>query len=454
MFSNPASQHATEVEAGAFAFGSTMVSAFQVGRIFDGGAADIGFATSTDSGAHWRNGLLPGITTLEGGNFQAVSDPVVAYDSAHGVWIISHLPIGPGDQVAVSRSADGINWDNPILVSNTPDADKNWIACDNSAISPFFGRCYVQWDDPAENGLMWMSTSVDGGLTWRPGLETADLASGIGGQPAVQPNGVVVVPFEDWTGADMRAFVSSDGGASWGASVMIGTIIDHFVAGNFRTSALPSAAVDAAGTVYVVWQDCRFRPNCASNDLVMSTSADGATWSSVSRIPIDAVSSPADHFVPGLGIDPATSGENAHLGLTYYFYSAANCSEANCALNAGFISSATGGNTWNPPVVLAGPMSLDWLPDTFAGLMVGDYSATAFANGTAFSVFALARAKSGSLFDEPIYATTNGFTVAPHGLAATSAADHVIPGARPDHPHRKFYDQEHRYPVKRPVPQR
>ena len=43
-------QHKTEVEPDTFAFGSTIVSAFQVGRVFDGGASDIGFATSTNGG--------------------------------------------------------------------------------------------------------------------------------------------------------------------------------------------------------------------------------------------------------------------------------------------------------------------------------------------------------------------------------------------------------------------
>src|SRR3954452_11039707 len=54
--------HKTEVEPDTFANGSTIVSAYQVGRIFDGGACAIGFATSTNNGASWTRGLLPGIT--------------------------------------------------------------------------------------------------------------------------------------------------------------------------------------------------------------------------------------------------------------------------------------------------------------------------------------------------------------------------------------------------------
>ena len=60
-FTNPTSQHATEVEPDTFANGSTVVAAFQVGRFFDGGATDIGFARSTDGGATWdAPGFLPG----------------------------------------------------------------------------------------------------------------------------------------------------------------------------------------------------------------------------------------------------------------------------------------------------------------------------------------------------------------------------------------------------------
>ena len=54
--------HKTEVEPDTFASGSTIVSAYQVGRIYDGGACAVGWATSTDNGATWTTGLLPGIT--------------------------------------------------------------------------------------------------------------------------------------------------------------------------------------------------------------------------------------------------------------------------------------------------------------------------------------------------------------------------------------------------------
>jgi hypothetical protein len=292
-----------------------------------------------------------------------------------------------------------------------------------------------------------MSTSTNGGLTWAPARNTVDLAAGIGGQPIVQPNGTIVVPIESATGAKILAFTSTNGGNSWNASTTISSITDHLVAGNLRTSALPSAAVDTAGTVYTIWQDCRFRTGCSSNDLVMSTSTDGATWTAPARIPIDSLTSTVDHFIPGLAVEPATSGGAAHLALTYYYYSAANCGASTCALYTGFISSPDGGNTWTAPETLAGPMSLAWLPNTFAGLMVGDYVATAYSGGKAFAIFAAAQANSGALFDEPIYTTTSGLTTAQNAAVFTSAAEQPVRNAHSDHPRRQFYDQEHRYPI-------
>src|SRR5438270_2226663 len=56
--------HHTEVEPDTFSNGSTIVATFQVGRVFDGGACDIGFATSTNNGGAWTPGLLPGTTTF------------------------------------------------------------------------------------------------------------------------------------------------------------------------------------------------------------------------------------------------------------------------------------------------------------------------------------------------------------------------------------------------------
>ena len=418
-------QHATEVEPHMLANGSTMVAAFQVGRIIPGGGTDIGWATSTDGGNTWTHGFLPGLTTGEGtGSYDAASDPNVAYDAKHGVWLISSLPISNTSQtpaVAVSSSTDGVHWANPVNVDATAaSSDKNWLVCDSFAASPYYGNCYMEWDDPNAFDEILMSTSSDGGQTWSTPLPTADFAQGIGGQPLVQPNGTVVVPIE---ASVMAAFRSTDGGASWSALTAIANIQAHADAAGIRSGPLPSAAVDGVGNVWVVWEDCRFRAGCSTNDLVYSTSTDGVTWTTVTRVPIDDVSSTVDHFIPGIGIDPTTSGASAHVGIHYYYYPQTNCSFSTCQLDVGFISSANGGTSWNAPVTIAGPSQLAWMPNSQNGLMVGDYIATVFTNGMARGVFAVpAPPSGGSAFNQAMY-VGQALSVAAAGRQLSSAKD-------------------------------
>src|SRR5689334_15620002 len=110
-FTNTGPQHATEVEPDTFSVGNTIVSAFQQGRfVNNGGASDIGFATSLDGGSTWTKGSLPGLTqNLGGGQFARVTDPAVAFDAAHGVWMIGSLPLkssGSHTAMLMSRSSD------------------------------------------------------------------------------------------------------------------------------------------------------------------------------------------------------------------------------------------------------------------------------------------------------------------------------------------------------------
>src|SRR5437868_2023879 len=152
-YTNATSQHATEVEPDTFADHGTVVAAFQVGRFFNGGASDIGVVRSGDGGATWD---APGFLhdTFNSGDasspYERVSDASVAYDAAHGVWLISSIPLLPNTSVPtvfVNRSTDdGRTWSNPISIpppeSKSVDLDKNWTVCDNNASSPFRGHCY------------------------------------------------------------------------------------------------------------------------------------------------------------------------------------------------------------------------------------------------------------------------------------------------------------------------
>ena len=423
-YMNSSSQHRTQVEPDSFGYGNTVVATFQTGRFnVGGGSSNIGWATTTNAGRTWTTGMLPGTTVYQGGPWSRISDPAVAYDPRHDVWMISTLafgmgfaPLGSPTGILVSRSTDGgLTWQNPVETFVGGFLDKNWITCDTWPQSPHYGNCYQEWDDNGAGNRIYMNRSIDGGLTWSAPVSPGGLPSGLGGQPVVQPSGTVIVPYT--TGNEIRVFRSTDAGLNWTSSTSINHVTEHTVAGNLRTFALPSAEVDGAGMVYVVWQDCRFRSGCTQNDIVMSTGTDGFTWTAPVRIPIDPTNSGTDHFIPGIGVDRSTSGGSARLALGYYYYPVGTCNASNCDLTVGFTSSKDGGSTWAQSRKVAGPFRMAWIAQTDQGPMVGDYISTSFAGGPlAFPVFVIAKPPSGSVFAERAAAARFDVTVPSAGL--------------------------------------
>jgi hypothetical protein len=452
-YTNTTSQHKTQVEPDSFSFGATIVSTVQSGRFSNSGSSNIGWASSSDGGSTWPNsGFLPGLTVYStpAGPYARASDPVVAYDASHNVWLINSLGMNPsgssiiGAAVVVNRSTDGgLTWGNAVTVravTGSQNFDKNWIVCDNTASSPYYGRCYVEYDDSGSSGALHMATSTDGGLTWVEASVPSQ--SVIGGQPLVQPNGTLIVPIDNNAETAIESFVSTDGGASYSGPYTISNITSHTPAGSLRSGSMPSAEIDAAGKVYVVWRDCRFRSGCKSNDIVMSTSTNGTTWSAVTRVPIGATNDGQDHFTPGIGVDKNTAGSGAHLAVAYYYYPNAKCSASSCQLDVGYISSPNGGASWSAATQLAGPMTLSWLPNTTQGRMFADYISTSFnATGQAYAFITVAHtptsggsdcATATPNCDQALYTNATGLSVASHALV-TSIGERPVPNAASDH---------------------
>jgi len=234
--------HKTEVEPDTFAWGNTIVSAFHVARrpgSIGWGSGDVGFATSTNGGVSWTHGDLAGLTVnYKGGTYGAAADPSVAYDAKHGDWLISTLPLvglSSGSQyigdVAVSRSTDGLTWEirstsiRHILTTRTgvcattDDESLLWKLLHGVGSGVWQRRCSAE---PIERRRTDLGSRIG----------FVDHAGGLGGEPQVQPNGTVIVPFE---GGGIDVFSSTNGGASWGKSQQIASIDSHFVAAGYGT---------------------------------------------------------------------------------------------------------------------------------------------------------------------------------------------------------------------------
>ncbi len=409
-------QHATEVEPDSFAFGQTIVAVFQVGRIESGGATAIGEATSVDGGRHWRSGLLPGVTSFspQPGTDPRASDPTVAFDAAHGVWLASSLGIAADTfQVLISRSTDGISWSPPVTARQAASGtlDKEWVACDNWPSSPNRGRCYLSYLDVG-SGLIVTQTSSDGGLTWGvPATTSIQPPQGVeanGAQPLPRPDGSLVVVYEV-SGAQGPSFSdevlaarSVDGGASFEPSVQVSSL-SVFPTVGLRAPPLPSADVASDGRLFVTWPDCRLDPSCGRDRILLSTSADGQVWSTPA--PVGPATPGASQLVPGLAADPATSGPDQRLAVTYYSLPDACANRPACpGVDVWLTTSGDGGTSWAQPQRLdAQSMRLDWLP-VAEGRFLGDYISTSFVDGQAVPVYSLAVAPVGGVLRQAIMA--------------------------------------------------
>ncbi len=404
---NEDSQHETAVEPDSASSGSTVVAVFQVGRREGGAASNIGTAVSTDAGRTWQRSFLPGITAnaTPPGPETAASDPSVAFDAVHGVWLVTTLAL-EGDQsphIWVTRSTDGKTWSAPIDASDGVILDKEWIVCDNGAASPFRGRCYLEYTDDSKSQTV-SQFSTDGGLTWSAPVRAGSFL--VGTQPVVRPDGTLVVVAGDYRGnaglsGSIVALRSTDGGASFARIV----VSDLQAADNspMRAISLPSLDIDSNGTIYAVWHDCRFRASCTRNDMVLSTSADGSTWTAPTRIPLAPASSTESFFIPGLAADPLHPGR---LGLVYAYFHAGSCRRGTCLVGIGFGQSRDGGKTWSTQQLDAQPFPTSWASKSEGGRMIGDYFAVSFAGDRVVPVFPLATSPLKSRFRQGIFATS------------------------------------------------
>ncbi|CAN5172168.1 MAG: exo-alpha-sialidase [Actinobacteria bacterium] len=390
------SQHESQVEPDSFTVGRTTVATYQVGRRFSGAADNIGFAVSADDGATWRSGLLPGLTVASqpAGTHERASDPVVAYDGVNRVWLISTLALEPpATRLTVSRSTDGFTWSSPVnaIESSAPEGiafDKNWIACDNGPASPFRGSCYLVYTDTLRSDRLAVVTSRDGGLTWSAPVGVP-VTRAVGAFPVIRPTGELVIVFY-WDPDRIGASVSSDGAASFGSATTVAEIEFRSIR-ELRFFPLPSADVDPTGRVWVTWHDCRFSPGCASNSVVVATSADGRAWTAPS-----AVTSGRNAYLPAIGIHP-TSGR---VALVYYVV------RPSGGIDAELVESRAGTAGFAAPRRLsAQTMQVSWLPSTVSGRMLADYVSVHYAGSRPLAVWVLASEPVGSSLRQAVYAT-------------------------------------------------
>jgi hypothetical protein len=311
------------------------------------GDAYSGTYFSNDGGQHWcctatdpahLGTLIPGVEHLTGGPYDAGGDPAVAFDTQGHVYYagLGFDRTSAPNTVTVSRgtfSGGNLTWSAPTFINPTTSPstlnDKEWIAVDTNASSPFRDRIYVSWTRflfNAHNGAytqspIFFAYSDDGGATFStPKAVSGNVLYSQGSRPVVGPDGSLYV---FWDGATRLSSLdstyvvkSTDGGATWGKPVQIAPLneSEELDGAVFRVNSYPAAAAAPDGTLYATWTTLE---EPAGNVAVWSQSTNGGrSWTHPQRVFPAATRTPIGYPVaqPSGGVlnapDPAGSVED------------------------------------------------------------------------------------------------------------------------------------------------
>src|SRR5581483_6678319 len=184
---------------------------------------------------------------------------------------------GSSGPIPFQASTDkGVTWTKPVDLSNKTGSDREWIDAWGN------GHVVVDWRDTKDGGKLAFRHSVDGGKTWDSlqYWESDHVAGPIVHDPS---SSSIYVPYID-DGKGIVVARTDDFGHNW-TKVLAAPISRTLLLG-FPTSIFPVAAVDSAGTVYLVYASDDTLPdnvpvkaaNRAVVHLLVSKDK-GATWS-------------------------------------------------------------------------------------------------------------------------------------------------------------------------------
>jgi hypothetical protein len=285
--------------------------------------------------------LIPGVTRLTGGPYDAGGDPALAFDSQGNVYYagLGFNRTSAPNTVAVNKGTfDGsgqLTWSQPTFINPTTSPstlnDKEWIAADWHASSPYRDRVYVSWTrfifNPQNGNYVqspiFFAYSSDGGQTFSdPQNISANVLYDQGSRPIVGYDGTVYVIFEGakrLSTLDSTYIVkSTDGGMTFGEPVNIADLQDVIPLANtaFRVNSFPAGAAAPNGDLYVAWSSmmsdngglCPTLTNngCHSVAVYSQSTDGGATWSA--PLPIFPALDTSTRIADGY---PAPDGLNA-----------------------------------------------------------------------------------------------------------------------------------------------
>jgi hypothetical protein len=360
-----------------------LVAGWQENRFMDGGAQALNVAVSFDGGKTWEESILPGLTRVNGGPWEAASDPWVEFGPDNRVYFSSLLfnKTTPDNAIGVSTSTDGgLSWGDPVEVFRSffDFNDKEAVTVDTYPGSPYFGRVYVAWDINLTDATgqnfvgqrLVVARSRPNGSFTKP-RRVRRGATNIGAVPRVGPDGTVYViwsgnPAGDVSGNRLLLYFSRsrNGGRKWSRPRTIAALMPAGVANVRGGAIIPSFAIDpVSGDLYVAWSDGRWT-GADKSTLVVSRDG-GTTWS----LPQNVSGAPA-----GAPTFTTTVAVNRRREVAVGYYSLENDPSLANLVDRYVVLSKDGGQSFGPPI-RATRRSFDIRLAALAGgsFFLGDY---------------------------------------------------------------------------------
>lgn len=253
---------------------------------------------TTDGGVSW---LSTSISSNQG-------DPVFAADSL-GNFYCALLSSG----IRLLKSTNkGVSWTNLGNIVNNANADKEWIAADQTG-GPYQNHVYMAYVNFSTGASVDFHRSTNNGVTWSFVGNMGTGTPNPGPDVAVGPGGRVYLA---WYNGGTVVKVSTDGGATFAANVQASTHSTPGTIGpggryvlktNIRVNGMPHIAVDMSSTsrrgyIYNVYATNPPGPDAA--DIFCTRSTDGGvTWSNASPVRVNDDTGFMDQWMPDVSVD-------------------------------------------------------------------------------------------------------------------------------------------------------
>ena len=387
---------------------------------------------SSDGGATWADGHLPGLPA----DLPNQSDPVVVYN-ADGVAYTSVIGYDQDDfnkgGLFVARSTDdGATWSQPVLAQPNRAKvfnDKEWLTVDRSATATR-GTLYLTWtrfttiSEKEERGDIVAIRSTDEGATWSAPVQVsraADQTDVQGSFPVVGPAGDLNVLYFDQSGkASLWLGRSTDGGHSFTPPSKVAEVHNPpspLPTSKFRMFVLPQLAINPLdGAFAVTWNDYS-----GNSDILLTTSRDnGGTWSAPARLNSDRGN--ADQFFPTLVFGPD--------GVLHVAWLDRRDDPHNLTFSPYYTQSHDDGRSFAPEVRIGDAQSDPSIG--FGGTLIGDYIQVDAVAGRASVAWVDTRLGDQNIYTVNISGPLAGATPAPTATAGPAPTTTVTPAPAKD----------------------